>query len=34
MRFGVINKAIEKNPELRYQTGTAFADALRRCRKR
>ncbi|WP_455210994.1 protein kinase domain-containing protein [Kaarinaea lacus] len=30
----VINKAIEKNPELRYQTGTAFADALRRCRKR
>ncbi len=30
----VINKAIEKNPELRYQTGTAFADALRRCRNR
>jgi serine/threonine-protein kinase len=30
----VINKSIEKNPELRYQTGTAFADALRRCRNR
>jgi serine/threonine-protein kinase len=30
----VINKAIEKNPELRYQTGTAIADALRRCRNR
>jgi serine/threonine-protein kinase len=30
----VINKAIEKNPESRYQTGTAFADALRRCRNR
>ena len=30
----VINKAIEKNPELRYQTGSAFADALRRCRDR
>jgi serine/threonine-protein kinase len=30
----VINKAIEKNPELRYQTGTAFADALRRCKTR
>jgi serine/threonine-protein kinase len=30
----VINKSIEKNPEMRYQTGGAFADALRRCSKR
>ncbi|MCG6970336.1 MAG: protein kinase [Gammaproteobacteria bacterium] len=30
----VINKSLEKNPEMRYQTGAAFADALRRCSKR
>jgi serine/threonine-protein kinase len=30
----VINKSIEKNPDMRYQTGAAFADALRRCSKR
>lgn len=29
----VINKAIEKDPEKRYQTGGALADALRRCSK-
>jgi tetratricopeptide (TPR) repeat protein len=30
----VINKSVEKNPDMRYQTGAAFADALRRCSKR
>lgn len=30
----VINKSMEKNPQLRYQNGSAFADALRRCSKR
>ncbi|WP_455205265.1 protein kinase domain-containing protein [Kaarinaea lacus] len=29
----IINKAVEKDPSLRYQTGTAFAEALRRCAK-
>ena len=30
----VINKAIEKDPQARYQNGTAFAEALRRCGNR
>jgi len=29
----VINKAIEKDPQARYPTGSALADALRRCGK-